>query len=270
MSDAQDEILLEQRGHIALITLNRPEARNALSGEGMVARLVEILERINADESVRCAILTGAGKAFCAGGDVKLIARGENRLDPRFPARIRLGYRIGIQRIPMAFEALEVPVIAAVNGAAVGAGCDIPCMCDIRIAGEHARFAESFIRLGLVPGDGGAWLLPRAVGDAKAAELALTGEMIDAQEALRIGLVSRVVPDAELLPTAFALAEKIAANPPHAVRMTKRLLREGRHSRLDAALEMAAAMQSLAHATADHRVALAAALGKTTATYTGD
>jgi enoyl-CoA hydratase/carnithine racemase len=266
----EESVQLQVSGHIAVITLNRPEMRNAIDGEEMVEVIVRTVERINADPEIRCAILTGAGKAFCAGGNLKLIESAQDSLDPRNPSRIRLGYRLGIQRIPQAFEALEVPIIAAVNGPAVGAGCDITCMCDIRIAGESARFAESFIRLGLVPGDGGAWLLPRAVGYSKAAELALTGEMIDAAEALRIGLVSRVVPDNQLLPTAMKLAQRIAANPPHALRMTKRLLREGRHGKLDGALEMAAAMQSLLHASQDHRRALRAMLDKTTAEFTGE
>lgn len=266
----QEHVLLERRGPVAVVTLNRPEARNAIAGEEMVEAIVRCLGELNADASLRCAILTGAGSAFCAGGDVKLISQAEGHLDYRFPARMRLGYRLGIQRIPLAFDALELPIIAAVNGAAVGAGCDMACMCDIRIAGERARFAESFIRLGLVPGDGGAWFLPQAVGYAKAAELALTGDMIDAHEAERIGLVSRVVPDARLLDEALKIAERIAANPPHALRMTKRLLREGRHSRVESALEMAAAMQAIAHHTADHRRALEALLNKTSAVFTGD
>jgi enoyl-CoA hydratase/carnithine racemase len=143
-------------------------------------------------------------------------------------------------------------------------------MCDLRIAAASARFAESFVKVGIIPGDGGAWLLPRLIGYSRAAELALTGDMIDAAQALSIGLISRVVPDADLLTEARALAERIAANPPHAVRMTKRLLLEGRHTRLDTLLEMAAAMQSLMHATADHREAVNAFLEKRPPRFTGD
>ncbi|XKH38395.1 enoyl-CoA hydratase-related protein [Azospirillum doebereinerae] len=163
-----------------------------------------------------------------------------------------------------------MPVIAAVNGPAIGAGCDLACMCDLRIASEAARFAESFVKVGIVPGDGGAWLLPRVVGFSKACEMAFTGDSIDAAEALACGLVSKVVPPAELLPAAQALAKRIAVNPAHAVRMTKRLLREGRHVRLDTLLEMSAAMQALAHATADHREAVDAMLGKRPPTFTGE
>ena len=145
-----------------------------------------------------------------------------------------------------------MPVIAAVNGPAIGAGCDLACMCDIRIAGESAKFAESFVKLGIVPGDGGAWLLPRVVGKSMAAEMSFTGRTLDAQEALKVGLVSRVVPHDELLPQARALAGQIAANPGGALRMSKKLLREG--ERLDFAplLELSAGLQALAHKTPQH------------------
>jgi enoyl-CoA hydratase/carnithine racemase len=166
-------------------------------------------------------------------------------------------------------ENLELPVIAAVNGPAMGAGCDLACMCDLRIAGESARFAESFVKLGIIPGDGGAWLLPRVVGFARAAEMALTGDTLSAQEALAAGLVSRVVPDAELIPAARALAARIAANPPQAVRMARRLLREAWNNRLDTVLEMSSAMQAVAHTTDDHKEALAAMREKRKPTYKG-
>ena len=143
-------------------------------------------------------------------------------------------------------------------------------MCDLRIAGESAKFAESFVKVGIVPGDGGAWLLPRVVGYSKACEMAFTGDMLDASEALACGLVSRVVPDAELMNEARKLAAKIAANPPHAVRMAKRLLMEGRHTRLDTLLEMSATMQALAHTTADHREAAQAFLEKRRPNFTGE
>jgi enoyl-CoA hydratase/carnithine racemase len=178
------------------------------------------------------------------------------------PAQTRRNYKLGIQRIPLAFDRLEVPIIAAVNGPAIGAGCDLACMCDVRIAGAGARFAESFVKLGIIPGDGGAWLLPRVVGYSKACEMAFTGDMLGADEALACGLVSKVVPDADLLAEARKLAGRIAANPPHAVRMTKRLIREGQHVQLATLLELSAAMQSLAHATTDHKEAVAAFIEK--------
>ncbi|WP_156678227.1 crotonase/enoyl-CoA hydratase family protein [Sphingomonas profundi] len=256
-----DELLCESEDGVALVTLNRPDTRNPISDQPMIDALVALMQRLDADEAVRAIVLTGAGSAFSTGGNLREMAAGTGLHDP-LPARTRSNYRHGIQRIPLAFEALETPVIAAVNGPAVGAGCDLACMCDIRIAGTAARFAESFVKVGLVPGDGGAWLLPRIVGFAKACELALTGDTIDAAAALACGLVSEVVPDAALIGHARALAGRIAANPPHAVRMTKRLLRQGRTVDLATALEAAAAMQALCHATDEHRDAVAAFLSR--------
>jgi len=213
-------------------------------------------------------ILTGAGQGFSSGGDVSKMKAGSG-LRAHLPADTRRNYKSGIQRLPLLFEALEVPIIAAINGAAIGAGLDLACMCDVLIAAESARFAESFVKIGIVPGDGGAWLLPRVIGFSKASELALTGDMIDAAEALSVGLVSRVVPDGELLAAARAIAGRIAANPPHAVRMTKRLLREAQGMTLKAVLEMSAAFQALAHETADHGEAIAAFVEKRKPSFTG-
>ena len=250
-----DFLLYEQTGAIVTLTLNDPASRNALSTPDQWASLVDAAERIQADVSVKCVILTGAGSAFCAGGNVKDM-QAKTGIAAGDAYRISEGYRNGIQRIPLAFQRLDVPTLAAVNGPAVGAGCDLACMCDIRIASESARFAESFVKLGIIPGDGGAWLLPRVVGMSMAAELTFTGDMIDAAQALACGLVSRVVPAGELLASARALAERIAANPAPALRMSKRLLREGQHTRLDSLLEMAAAFQAMGHHTPEHTVAL--------------
>jgi len=258
-----------QEGAIVTLTLNAPDIRNAISGTEMIDALEAACDRMNADMSVGAAILTGAGTAFSSGGNVKKMADGGG-LGGGLPAQTRRNYKLGIQRIPLAFERLEVPVIAAVNGPAIGAGCDLACMCDMRIAAESARFAESFVKLGIIPGDGGAWLLPRVVGYAKASEMAFTGDMLDAKEALACGLVSQVVPDAELMTAARKLAGRIVANPPHAVRMTKRLLREGRNVQLATLLELSAAMQSLAHATADHKEAVAAFLDKRKPDFKGN
>ncbi len=253
---------------IVTLTLNRPDMRNPISDPEVIEGLLAALERLDSDPAARVAILTGAGKGFSSGGNINEMKPGGN-VNGGVPIRTRLNYKRGIQRLPLAFSKLEVPVIAAVNGAAAGAGCDLTCMCDLRIAGESARFAESFVKIGLIAGDGGSWLLPRVVGWSKAAEMALTGDMIDAAEALACGLVSKVVPDHLLMEEARALARRIAANPPHAVRMTKRLLWEGRRSDLATLLEMAAAMQSAAHATDDHIEAVEAFLEKRKPVFKG-
>ena len=247
-------------GAIWTLTMNQPETRNALTGNTAVEEFVQVCDEIRRDASVKAVILTGAGPIFSSGGNVKDMQRFFD--DALTPDAIREEYRQGIQRIPRALTQLDVPVICAVNGPAIGAGLDLTCMCDIRIASETATFAESFVRVGIVPGDGGAWLLPRAVGRAKAAEMAFTGEAIDAEEALACGLVSRVVPADQLLPTARAQADKIAAHPGAVMRMTKRLLREAQHSTLESLLELSAGYQALAHKTADHREAVMAFVEK--------
>lgn len=255
-------------GHILTLTLNQPESRNAISDPHIVHALLDALRRAEDDQAVRAVVLTGAGTAFCSGGNLKTMASPEG-MKGESPIATRRNYRQGIQRLPLAFEALELPVIAAVNGPAIGAGCDRACMCDIRIAGQSAVFAESFVKVGIVPGDGGAWLLPRIVGFAKASEMALTGDTMNADEALRFGLVSKVVPDAELLAAACDIAARIAANPPAAVRMTRRLLHEASATSLSAVLEMSASMQAVAQSSQDHQRAVAAILGKHSVDFDG-
>jgi len=262
-----DFLNYEQDGHIVTLTLNDPERRNPLTGNTAVEELVAAIDRIDGDRSVRVVILTGAGTAFCSGGNVRDMGR--HASGEMTGMEIRQEYRRGIQRLPLALFNLEVPVIAAVNGPAIGAGLDLACMCDIRVAAESAKFAESFVKLGIIPGDGGAWLLPRIIGLSRAAELTFTGQMIDAQQALAWNLVSQVVPVESLMETARGIANAIAANPPHAVRMAKRLIREGMHSRLDTVLEMSAAFQALSHQTADHREAVAAFVDKRPPVFTG-
>ena len=247
---------------IVTLTLNDPATLNAISDLPMIEALLASMAAAEADPAARVIVLTGAGSAFSAGGNIKAMAAGQGLVDD-IPARTRRNYKAGIQRLPLAFEAPELPVIAAVNGPAIGAGCDLATMCDIRIAGQAARFAESFVRLGIVPGDGGAWLLPRVVGFAKASEMALTGEMIDAAEAQHFGLVSRVVADADLMATAQGIARRIAAHPPEAIRMTRRLLRQAWNNSLPAVLEMSAAMQAIAHHTEDYSSALARVISAT-------
>ena len=176
-------------------------------------------------------------------------------------------YRAGIQMIPRLFHSLDVPVIAAVNGAAIGAGCDLACMCDIRIAATDAKFAESFLRVGLVPGDGGAWLLPRVVGYPRALEMALTCRAIEAPEAKNWGLVTHVVERDALLETALSMARTIVAFPPRSVRLNKRLIRQSMNLTLDECLELSAAYQAIVQHTADQREAVAALVEKRPAVH---
>jgi len=259
-------VKIDVNDHIATLTLNRPETRNAISDREMVDAIVDSVNRLDQDINIHVAILTGEGSAFSSGGNLKTMGT-TGGLNDRLPAKTRLNYRYGIQRIPLAFEALEMPVIAAINGPAIGACLDLACMCDIRIASSKAVFAESFVKVGLVPGDGGAWLLPRVVGFSKACELALTGETIDASTALNCGLVSQVVEPEKLMTAAGNIANKIAANPVHAVRLTKRLLREGQQTSLAGLLQLSASSQALAHATDDHNEAVNALLEKRKPSY---
>jgi enoyl-CoA hydratase/carnithine racemase len=252
---------IEREGPVVVAVLNRPDQRNAISETAHSEEIRDFCGEMTRDRSVRAIILTGEGKAFCAGGNVKHMREREG-LFAGSPFEQREAYRTGIQLIPTALYELEVPVVAAINGPAIGAGLDLACMCDIRIASENAIFAESFVKLGIVPGDGGAWLLPRAIGMARASQMTLTGETIDAAKALEYGLVSEVVAQDRLLERAREIAGAIAANPGHATRMAKRLLREGQDMKLAPLLELSAAYQALAHHTADHHEAVEAFLDK--------
>lgn len=240
--------------------MSQPETRNALTGNTAVDEFVQACAAITLDRSIRVVIVTGEGPVFSSGGNVKDMQRYFDR--DLLPDVIREWYRDGIQRLPKALCNLDVPVIAAVNGPAIGAGLDLSCMCDIRIASEKATFAESFVKIGIVPGDGGAWLLPRVVGMSKASEMAFTGDSLTPQEALACGLVSRIVPHETLMEEARKLAARIAANPGGVLRMTKRLLREGARSSLESLLEISASFQAIAHMTIEHQEAVRAFIEK--------
>lgn len=262
-------LIYEQQDAIVTLTMNRPEERNALSDASQMDEIVATCDRINRDMSVKAVILTGAGTAFSAGGNVKHM-REKKYYSAGSPAQIRNTYRHGIQRIPLALYNIEVPTIAAINGHAIGAGLDLACMCDVRLAADSAKMASSFVKLGIVPGDGGAWLLSRVVGSAKALEMMLTGDTIDAAAALACGLVSKVMPADKLLEEARAFAQRFAVNPAMTLRLTKRLVRESGHMSLNTSLEMAAAYQALAHYTKDHDEAVAAFLDKRPPHFTGE
>jgi 2-(1,2-epoxy-1,2-dihydrophenyl)acetyl-CoA isomerase len=261
-------IRLDKHGPIAVLTLNRPDAMNALGEPGDGEAVAAACAEINADPSIRCAILTGAGKGFSAGGNVKAM---QNRTGAfgGDPATVRNGYRGNVHMIVNALFNLETPLIAAVNGAAIGLGCDVACMADIRISSNTAKFGVTFLKLGLIPGDGGAWLLPRVVGFSRACELLFTGDVIDAATALEWGLVSRVVAPDELMPEAMALAEKISKQPPGALRLAKTLLRQGQTASYSTVMEMSAAAQALMHHTRDHEEGVAAILEKREPRFTG-
>jgi enoyl-CoA hydratase/carnithine racemase len=261
-------ITTEKRGHIAILTLNRPESMNALGAPGDGDQVAAACAAINADQDIRCVVLTGAGRAFSAGGDVKAMKAREGAFGGG-GVGIRDNYRNNIHRIVRSIYGLEVPSIAAVNGAAIGLGCDVACMTDIRIAADSARFAVTFLKLGLIPGDGGAWLLPRTVGMSRASELLFTGDVIDAATAADWGLVSKVVPAEELMGAAIAMAEKIAQQPPHALRLAKSLLKHGQTTSYDTLMEMSAAAQAISHLTEDHMEGVEALLEKRPADFKG-
>lgn len=261
-------IEVERRGSIELWTFNRPEARNPLGAPGDGDEIAAACERVNRDSDVRCIIYTGAGSAFSAGGDVKAMQQRSGAFAGR-PAELRESYRHGIHKMMRAFHGLEIPAIAAVNGPAIGLGCDVACVADMRIASEKARFGVTFLKIGLIPGDGGAWILPRVIGMSRASELLFTGEVIDARTAEQWGLVSRVVPHERLLAEAFDLAGRVAQQPRHALRMGKMLLRQGGSASYDTLLEMSAMAQAISHWTDDHEEGVAAMLEKRAPRFSG-
>lgn len=255
-----NSIIYDQDGPVVTLTMNHADKRNPLSGNNILSEIVEAVERIQDDYSVRCVILTGDGPSFSSGGDLNVLKQQSTPAVTEM--NIRHSYRRGIQRAAAALTNLEVPIVAAINGHAIGAGLGLACMCDIRIASEKAKMAASFIKLGIIPGDGGVWLLSKLIGYSRAAELVLTGDVIDAQEALAWGLVSQVVPDDQLLASARAMAARIAQNPSHGVRLTKRLLRESLRAPLETVLELSAVFQAVSHKTADHVEAVDAFMNK--------
>jgi 2-(1,2-epoxy-1,2-dihydrophenyl)acetyl-CoA isomerase len=250
-----EHILYEKAGGVATITLNRPDRMNAFTA-AMIEEWAQVLEDARLDGDVRAVILTGAGRGFCAGADLRGgsgVAETARTEGPISAADRRNWLRDGVHNVPRQVALLDKPYIAAVNGAAVGAGMDMCSMCDLRIASEQARFAMSYVKVGLVPGDGGCYFLPRIVGLAKALELIWTGDFVDAEEALRIGYVSQVVPADELLPTARALAERIAQGPAVAIQLAKRLVYRGLNSDVQEALEAAGQAMAIVQPTDDAR-----------------
>ncbi len=246
----RDAILtLEDR--IATLTLNRDDVRNALTGTLLIDDIIDTVEWANTDSSVSVLVLTGAGSAFSAGGNIKEMRdRGGDFAGD--VAEVENRYRRGIQRIPLALHKAEIPVIAAVNGPAIGAGFDLANMADIRIASEKARFGETFLNLGIIPGDGGAWFLQRLIGYQRAFELTLSGRLVDAAEARELGIVLEVVEAEQLLPAAMKLAQRMAQQPPDALRLTKRLMKMAQRMELPDFLDLCACFQGMCHNNPEH------------------
>lgn len=261
-------VLLDIADRIATVTLNDPERRNPITGNEMISALLDTFAKVQADPQVSVMILTGAGTAFCAGGDIKEMndPDGIFRKEPLAAAE---SYVNGVQRLPQALYNMDIPTIAAVNGPAVGAGCDLTMMCDIRIASEKAKFGEVFLNLGIIPGDAGSWFMLRRLGHQRAADLTFSGRMVEAKEALEIGMVLDVVPHENLMERARERASVIAAKPPRAVRVAKRLMRNAERMDLPDFLNSAAAYQALMHQTEDHHEAVSAFMEKRKPSFTG-
>jgi len=238
---------------VATITLNRPDKLNAFTDEMLEAWLAR-LEECRDDDDVRVIVITGTGRAFTTGGDVEGFSASAQQTAHGIKKRLTHG----IQRLPRLLVEIDKPVIAALNGFATGGGLDVALACDIRFAAESARFAETYARMGLIPGAGGAWLLPRLVGKAKALELLWGCDWVEAKDAERLGLVNKVFPDAELMEGTYAFARKVAAGAPLAVQTIKRVMRMGLEQDFVTALDLAASNMTVVRSSEDHKEALAA------------
>ena len=242
------------------VTLDRPNASNAFTSE-MIEDLVGLINYADEDEKVKCIIITGSGKHFCSGGDVKQMLNKEGMFAGE-PNELRLRYKKGIQKIPICFNAISTPTIAMVNGAAIGAGLDLACMCDIRVASERAKFGETFTKLGLIPGDGGTFFLQRVVGFSKAMEMTLTAQIYNSEEALKMNLVSQVCSSDELTDKVRNIADKICSNSSIANSMAKRSIINARNSDLHSTLDLLASYQGITQRTAEHFDALKKLISK--------
>lgn len=260
-----NDLLVEKVNQTLWITLNRPEARNAYSIE-MVRALVEVLKHADSDNQIRVIVITGMGTSFCAGGDIKAMM-GKTGMFAGESNELRETYQSGIQQIPLTISQLKTPLIAMVNGAAVGAGCDLAAMCDLRIASTEAMFAETFAQVGLVPGDGGAFFLTRLIGYAKAMEMFLTCRTINAEEALKINLVNEVVLPNELKKRTQEIVDKLSSLPPIALQMTKKAVNHAHQNDLISHLELMAAYQGITQRSSDHFKALEGMINKKKPTF---
>lgn len=259
---------LDVQGRVATLTLDRDDVRNELTGTKLVDDIERAVDWINADDAISVLVITGAGKAFSSGGNIKHMLQREGSFGGNV-FEVQKKYREGIQRIPLAMHRLEVPAIAAINGPAIGAGFDLACMCDIRLAATTATMAESFINVGIIPGDGGAWFLQRLIGYQRAAELTFSGRVLGAGEAKTLGIVLEVVDADELQARARELALQFAAKPPRALRLTKRLMKSAQRMELADFLDHCALFQGICHNTGDHLEAVASMLEKRQPSFSG-
>lgn len=255
------DALLHIEGRIATLTLNRDDVRNELTGTCLVADIERTVDWINANDAIAVLILTGAGKAFSAGGNIKHMLHREGSFGGDV-YEVQKKYREGIQRIPLAMHRLETPSIAAINGPAIGAGFDLACMCDIRLAANDAVMGETFVNVGIIPGDGGAWFLQRLIGYQRAAELTFSGRLLQAEEAKALGIVLESIPGSELPGRARQMAASLAAKPPQALRLAKRLMKSAQRMELADFLDHCAVFQGICHNTQDHLEAVAAMIEK--------
>ena len=250
-----EDIAYEVRDQIATITLNRPERMNSFS-DALLGNWADAIGQAAQDDDVRVLVVTGAGRAFCAGADLKARAEQNEILaasEDQTPAMRRNSLRYSVHRVPQALQYLDKPYIAAVNGPAVGAGMDMASMADLRFASDQARFGMAYVRVGLVPGDGGAWLLPRLVGLQKALELIWSGELFGADDALEMGYVTRVVPHDSLLDEVYAYAAKLAEGPPITMQLAKRLIYRGLDTPFMEALDAAQAAMTIVQTSEDSK-----------------
>ncbi len=258
-----DDLLYEVKDRIATITLNRPDKLNAFTSP-MIDRWAWALDEAQRDPEVNVVVVTGAGRAFCAGGDVGRMGEGEPT-----PLDHKNQLWEHIHRIPKTLDRMDKPVIAMVNGLAVGAGMGMTLMCDIRIASDEAKFSTGYVKVGLVPGDGDTFFLPRLVGIAKALELLWTADFVDAREAERLGIVNRVVPAAQLRDETYALARKIAEGPQIAIRLIKRVTYQSLRLDLRTHLDLVSSHMVIARETEDHREGVRAFKEKRPPKFTG-
>lgn len=247
---------LIQKDEVLWVYLNRPESMNAFSDE-MIESLVDALKRAESDDSIRLSVISGRGKAFCAGGDLKAMEE-KSGMFAGDSSELKKRYQKGIQQIPLTIEACQKPILAMLNGAAIGAGLDLACMCDLRVASTKAKYGETFAKLALVPGDGGSYFLQRIVGFAKAMEMTLTGKIYNGDEALKMGLINTLVEPEELENQVSEFIKAILLTAPQAGRMGKEALKRAYHEEVPLMLDMLSTFQGQTQRTEDHFEAIKA------------